>query len=393
MLKNENKYVFEFKAAEQIYSESSVKISVVNTINDLKDFHKVPWIVYHKDPYWVAPFWKELKDLFRSRNPFWSHAESKLFIAYKDNKAVGRVAAIIDYAYCKNIREKIGYFGFFECIKDSEIGLKLLEKAQEWLISKGMSIMQGPINGRVDLGCGFLYEGFDIAPSIIGSYSPKYYNDFSVNFGMKKSRDLLVYYLDLKPSIPEYIKEAAERCKANGVKIRRFNRFRLKKEMNWWVDLMKDIFSEHWGYISVSDEEVKTRFGVKQARWFVDSSLFLVAEIDNKPIAFKWSTPDYNQIFKKLDGKLGIVEIIKFLWYKRRINQGKFNFVGIKKEYRSLGIGSCMNYYTMLEMKKRAYNGAECGWIDEHNTASIRTIEKTGAKLYKKYRVYEKIIS
>ena len=82
----------------------------------------------------------------------------------------------------------------------------------------------------------------------------------------------------------------------------------------------------------------------------------------------------------------------KFVLNKGKINRGRLNFVGIKKEHRGKGIGSCMNYYTMMEMKRRGYTGAECGWIDEQNIASLITIEKTGAKYYKRYRVYEKKI-
>jgi hypothetical protein len=73
----------------------------------------------------------------------------------------------------------------------------------------------------------------------------------------------------------------------------------------------------------------------------------------------------------------------------KKINRGRFNFVGIKKDWQGKSLGSAMNYYTMLEMKQRGYPGAECGWIDEENIASQRTIEKTGAKFYRKYRVYE----
>ena len=392
MPKKAGKYIFESVSPETIDPSSNTKISVITTIKGLKEFFKVPWIVYKDDKYWIAPFWTEFKDFFKGNNPFWTHAETQLFVAYKDNIAVGRVAAFVDHAYCETVGEKVGFFGFFECINDFKIASGLLDTAQRWLASKKMSVMRGPINGRIDIGCGFLYEGFGSTPFILASYSPEYYIDFAKDYGMKKSRDLLVYYMDLKDPIPEYLKDAAKRCEENSVKIRGFNRLRAGKEMKWWVELMKETFSAHWGYIPASDEEVRTRFGVKQARWFVDSGLFLVAEIDNQPIAFKWSTPDYNQVFKQLNGKIGIIGGIKFLLNKSKINRGRLNFVGIKKKYRGQGIGSCMNYYTMLEMKRRGYTGAECGWIDEQNIASLRTIEKTGAKYYKKYRVYEKKI-
>jgi GNAT superfamily N-acetyltransferase len=264
--------------------------------------------------------------------------------------------------------------------------------AEEWLASKEMAIMRGPINGRVDIGCGFLYEGFDSPPSLLSSYSPHYYIKFAEKYGLRKSRDLFVYYIDLSKPIPAYLKEAAKRCEERGIRLRGFNRLRAGREMKWWVKLMKETFSEHWGYVPVSDKEVRTRFGIRHARWFVDSRLFLVAEAENKPIGFKWSTPDYNQVLKKLNGRLGIIGIIKFLLNKHKIDQGKLNLVGIDKRYRRQGIGSYMNYYTLLEMKRRGYKGAECSWYDEKNIASIRTIEKTGAKLYKKFRVYEKEI-
>jgi GNAT superfamily N-acetyltransferase len=386
------KYVFESVSPETIQVSSNLLISSVTTPEDFKVFFRVPWRVYENDVYWVPPLWSEIKDFFKSNNLFWTHAESKLFVAYQEGNAVGRVASVIDYKFVETAGEKVGFFGFFESIRDFNVASALLKVAQEWLESKGMSKMLGPINGRVDVGCGFLYEGFNSPPSILSPYSPRYYIDFVEKYGMKKSRDLLVYYLDLTSPIPEYLKEAAKRCEAKGVKIRGFNRLRAGKEMKWWIKLMKETFSNHWGYVPVSDEEVRTRFGVKQARWFVDSKLFLVAEVDNKPIGFKWSTPDYNQIIKEFNGKIGITGVVKFLLNKHKITQGKFNFVGIDKKYQRQGIASLMNYYTMVEMKRRGYKGAECSWYDEKNIASIRTIEKTGAKLYKKFRVYEKNI-
>ena len=392
VLKKTGKYIFESVSPEIIEISANIKISVVTTKKELKKFYRVPWTVYKDDKNWVAPFWAEIGNFFKSKNPFWTHAETQLYIAYKNNEAVGRIAGFIDEKYCKTAKEKVGFFGFFECINDFKVASALLDISKKWLKSKGMSIMRGPINGRIDVGCGFLYEGFNSQPYILASYSPSYYIDFAKDYGMKKSRDLLVYYMDLKNPIPKYLKDAAEKCEAKGIKLRGFNRIRAGKEIKWWVKLMKDTFSAHWGFIPASDEEVKTRFGVKQARWFVDSGLFLVAEINNEPIAFKWTTPDYNQVFKKMNGKLGIIEGLRFLIYKRKINRGRLNFVGIRKEHRGKGIGSYMNYYTMLEMKRRGYSGAECGWIDEKNIASLRTIEKTGAKYYKRYRVYEKDI-
>ena len=173
-------------------------------------------------------------------------------------------------------------------------------------------------------------------------------------------------------------------------KIRPFNRFRTQKELKWWIKLFLETFADHWGYVPVSAEEVKTRFGVKQLRWFVDPRLFLIAEIKGSPVAYIWSTPDYNQIFQKMNGRLGPFQILLFLFKKQQINTGKLHLIGIKKEFRNQNIGSCLNYKILVEMKNRGYIGAEVGWIDEENTVAHTTIAITGATVYKKHRVFEK---
>jgi len=360
---------------------------------DLKIFYQVPFEIYKSSPYWVAPFWKEISDFFKKKNPFWSHAECILFIAKKNNKVIGRIAAIIDYAYCTAVGENIGYFGFFECIQDFRCADALLRTAQEWLLLKEMKIMRGPIDGRIDVGCGFLYEGFQSPPSLLSSYSPPYYISYVEKFGLKKFHDLFLYYIDLIKPLPKVLEEKARQCSDSGMHVRRFDRLRTRKEMKWWIPLFLETFSDHWGYVPVSTDEVKTRFGVKQLRWFVDPKLFLVAQCQGVPVAYIWSTPDYNQVFQKMNGRLGPFELLRFLLTQRNIAVGKLHFIGIKKEFRNHHIGSLLNYRILAEMKNRGYRGAEVGWIDEHNTVAHTTIAITGAIVYKKHRVFEKDLS
>ena len=161
-----------------------------------------------------------------------------------------------------------------------------------------MTAMRGPIDGRIDIRCGFLHTGFESPPSLLSSYSPMYYISFAEKFDMKKARDQLVYYIDLTKPIPKQLQEKSQQCSASGVKIRHFNRMRTNKELKWWIELFLQTFEDHWEYVPVSAMEVKSRFGIKQLRWFVDARLFLVAELDGSPVAYLWSTPDYNQIFQ-----------------------------------------------------------------------------------------------
>ena len=392
MATNKGKYVFNSEKSESIQISDDVKISTVTTIDNFKIFFDVAKKIYEKNEYWISPFWSEIKGFFKSKELYWTHSETKLFVAYKKDKAVGRIATFIDDSYVAAEKKKVGFFGFFECINDYKIASALFGVAEKWLKSKAMQYMHGPINGRADVGSGFVIEGFNHLPYLLGHYSHPYYVDFVEKYGLRKSKDLVSYEIDLTKPIPPKVKETAERCEAGGIKIRPFNRFKFKSEMDWWLKMFMEEFSDHWGYTDIGLNEVKSRFGIKQLRWILDPGLFLVAEDNGKPIGFRWSFPGYNQIFKDLNGKLGVIGSLKVLLNRHKINRGRFIVMGIKKEYRGRGIGTCMNYHNLVEMKKRGYKTAEYGWIVEDNIASCKAGEKIGGKLYKKYRVYEKKI-
>ena len=374
------------------YFSDDICIESIVILKEFKTFYEFPFNLYKNNRFWVPPFWTEFKGFFKIKNPFWSHAECRLFIAKKKNKVVGRIAAIIDYKFCETVGKNIGYFGFFECIEDFNCAEALLQSAQNWLESKNMTTVRGPIDGRVDVGLGFLYNGFDFLPSLLSSYNPEYYISFAQKFGMKKVRDFIAYYIDLTKPFPNKLKEKSQECIESGIKIRRFNRLYANKELKWWIELFLETFTDHWGFVPVPPIEVKSRFGIKQIRWFVDPKLFLIAEYASSPVAFIWSTPDYNQIFKNLKGRLSPYHLIKILFMRKRINKGKLHFICIKKGFQNRNVGSYLNYETLVEMKRRGYLGAEVGVIDEKNSVAHSTIAKTGAKKYKIYRVFEKNI-
>jgi len=386
------KYAF-MKSNEKIKSNvGNFTIETVANYQNFKTFCDFPLQLYKNNSYWVPPFWKEQKDFFKANNPFWNHSECRLFIAKKNNEILGRIAAIIDHKFCETIGEKIGYFGFFESIQDYDCAKALFQSAENWLSSKNMNKIRGPIDGRVDIGLGFLLNYFDTRASLLSPYTPEYYIKFAEKYNMKKVRDFITYYIDLSKPLPNKLKEKARVCPESGFKIRPFNRIHTQKELKWWIDLFLESFENHWGYVPVSGDEVKSRFGIKQIRCTVDSGLFLVVEYKDKPVAFLWSTPDYNQVFRSLNGQLGPYQLLKFFLMKKQVNAGKLHFIGIQKEFRNKDLASFLNYETLVEMKKRGYISAEIGVIDEKNNIAHTTIAITGAKPYKRFRVFEKNI-
>ena len=386
-------YIFE-KNKESVYKENNVEIISVNDKKNFNEFYKIPWMIYKGDKKWAPPLWSEIDQFFKINNFFWDHTDLIMFIAKKNNKNVGRIAGFIDRKYCEGLKNNIGFFGFFESINDKEIFSLLIHKLEDWFKKNDVKKIMGPINGRVDMGCGFVYKGFNYHPIFPDKYSLKYYIDLFENNNFKKSRDFYNYYIDLTKPMPKTLENEADICRKNfGVKIRRFNRLRSKREIDWWSNFMISTFTNHWGYVPVKTDEIKERYGIKNIRWFVDNKLFLIAEKDKIPIGFSWTFPDYNQIFKNMDGKFNFLKYLKFYFDLNIINQANMNIIGIEKKFHNHSVASLLNFTTITELKRRGYIRAEIGMTDEKNIASQRIIEKTGAKPHKIFRIFEKNIN
>jgi hypothetical protein len=393
MTNSTSAYIFDQQELEQKTFNDDIIIQNVISKSLLHTFYTIAFTIYKNNKYWVPPIWKEIQNFFKKNNPFWKHAEAQLYIATKNKSPVGRIATIIDHNLPTENNKRIGYFGFFESINDPQIAQHLLETAQNRLKTKKIDIMRGPINGRIDQGSGFVTIGYHSIPYLMGTYNPEYYIKFIEQFKLKKSRDLVSYHIDLTQSIPPKMKKTVETTEKQGIKIRPFNRLRFKKDITLWYDLLLEVFSDHYGYTPSSHEEMKKTFGIKELPFIMNPRLFLFAELNGEPIGFRFSLPDYNPILQTLNGKIGLLGIIKFIKQLPTINRGRFIVMGIKKEHQGKGIGTSMNYYTLIEMKRKGYSTAEYGWIDETNTGSRKAGIKMGGIIYKTYRVYEKSIS
>src|SRR6185436_11833788 len=116
---------------------------------------------------------KELLD--REKHPFYANAEAEFFLARRNGRVVGRVAAVVDRAHNGFQGEEAGFFGFFECEDDPEAARALLEQARKWTAARGAKLLRGPVNPSTNYECGMLIEGFDRDPMVMMTWNPPYY--------------------------------------------------------------------------------------------------------------------------------------------------------------------------------------------------------------------------
>ncbi len=159
-------------------------------------FIKLPWKLYNGNNNWVPPLIFDVRNnLDTKKNPFYQHSKLEMWLAEKDGIFSGRIAAIINDNHNILHNDKVGFFGFFECIDDKEVAFALFNAASGYLRENGMEIIRGPVNPSTNDECGLLIEGFDKPPALLMPYNPEFYHSLIENYGFEKAKDLYAYII------------------------------------------------------------------------------------------------------------------------------------------------------------------------------------------------------
>jgi hypothetical protein len=366
-----------------------IQIVEVRNQKDLTTFIRFPWEIYRGDRHWVPPLIKDQLHKLSPDHPFRSHSEMILFLAMKDGKLIGRISGIIDHNYIKVHQEKTGFFGFFESISDYKVAEALFEKVRSWLKGKGMEKMIGPMNPNSNDECGLLIEGFDSPPCLMMTYNLPYYSSLLENAGMKKAMDLYAYLLESSSFLEDRLSRISERLmkKNPRLRIRTVDLRHFDEEVKIVKEISNEAWSPNWGFVPRTEEELDDI--ARNLKPLVVPDLVLFVYWGEEPIGFSVTLPDYNQVLKHLNGKLGPLGLLKFLYYSRRIKTVRVMLLGVKQAFQKRGAESLLYLETFQHGIKKGYLQAECSMILETNFLMRHGIEAMGGKIYKTYRIYE----
>ena len=366
-----------------------LQVEEVKNQQDLMTFIRFPWEIYQGDRYWVPPLIKDLLLKFNPSHPFRSHSEMIFFLAYWGKKVVGRIVGIIDHHYIEFHQEKLGFFGFFESIPDAEVAGTLLSRVADWLKGHGINKMAGPMNPSTNDECGLLVEGFDSSPCLMMPYNPRTYPSLLEGFGLRKKMDLYAYLLETPTFHIARLDRITERLRKREPQlyVRPINLRHFGEELKIVKEIYNQAWSKNWGFVPMTDEELNLT--AKELKPLVVSELILFAYWGKTPIAFSVSLPDYYEVLKHLNGKIGLLGAIKFLYYSKKINKIRVMLLGVKHDFQKKGVEGLLYIETFKRGNKKGYHQAECSWILEENILMQHGIEAMGGTRYKTYRIYE----
>lgn len=368
-------------------------IVIVRSPKQLKAFIDFPHDLYKGDANYVPELFIAQRDLLTpGKHPFHEHSRVQLFLYYKDHVISGRIAAILNNNHNQFNNTTDGFFGFFECINDPQIALALFDSAEQWLQEQGATTIIGPVNPSTNEPCGLLIDGFDKPPLAMMTYNKPYYTALMEGVTLQKKVDLLAYDIPIaqvgdRPVLLE--ERLLTRLRQKQITIRAVNKKDLANEARKVLDIYNAAWDKNLGFVPMTDKE----FGylAKDLKMVLDEQLCLIAEHNGRQVGFALAIPDINQVLIKVRrGRLLPTGIFKLLLGMKKVNRLRVLALGVKEEYRKLGIEACFYAAIIRRANERKMSGGEASWILEHNELMNKGIERINGKVYKRYRIYEK---
>ena len=369
-----------------------VEIRPVAGRADLDRFIKLPWRIYADDPQWVPPLLTEVREVLnREKHPFHQHAEVEYFLAWRGREAVGRVAAIVNRAHNDFHDDHLGFFGFFESINDQAVATGLLARAEDWLRERGRDALQGPMNFSTNeelCSPGVLVDGFDTPPKIMMAHTPAYYGPLLEGAGYHKTKDLLAYWHEGQHTAERLQRALDTMTKRLNLTLRPLNLDDFDNEVERIKEIYNSAWERNWGFVPMTEAEMD--FMARKLKPIVDPRMCIMAEIKGEPIGFALQLPDYNQPIKHMNGRLFPFGVLKFLWYKRKIDSVRVITLGVKPAYRGKGLDGVLIGKIHEVLQPLGIPRGECSWILEDNLPMRNALERMGGWIYKTYRVFDK---
>ena len=368
-----------------------LQVRPVETQAEQKRFIRLPWRTYANDPCWMPPLVMAQEELLGFQpHPFYEKSRSQSFLASRGGTDVGRITAIVNAGHIERYREQRGFFGFFECDDDPAAARALFGAARDWLHAQGMTCIRGPANPSLNYECGLLIEGFDTPPFFMMTHNRPYYAGLVEDNGFHKVEDIFAFFgsMSMLESIDQKLGVMVEGVKERfGVTVRPLDRRRFAEEVRMFLNIYNSSLTGTWGFVPLTAGEVDHM--AASLKHLIVPELALVAEVEGKPIGTVFCLLDYNPRIKAINGRLFPFGFLKLLWNKRGIKRMRAISTNVIPEYQAWGVGLVLHAALVPRLDEWGMDEVEFSWVLESNHLSRRTLERGGALVTKKYRLYQ----
>jgi GNAT superfamily N-acetyltransferase len=379
---------------------SNIRIMPVSTRRDRRTFLLFPWRLYRHDPLWVPPVISERAAIINpKRNDLFQTGEVGLFIAWHGHEPVGTIGLAIDALSNQYRTDPIAVFGFFECINDRAVSTALLDHAIDWTRQRNINILRGPQSFGSSDDPGILIEGRETPRGLLMNWSMPYYQEMLENYGFVTWEDALAY----RATIKDHIDAQGNLILPHDIqRINRYLRRRYDETIcrvrygdikNWDAELetARSVFNHALvnlqGFVPMSKEEWKRM--AESINPLLSPEFVLFMEMHGEPIAFALALPDINMALWHCNGLRFPWNYVQLWWYSRHLPGLSFKIMAMLPEYQGLGLDALIYEHIALAAFRHGYEWVDMSLTGANNPTTNKLTTRIGAKIDKRYRVYD----
>lgn len=367
----------------------------LHTRSHVRRFVDLPYRLYRNHPQWVPPLRMDVELMLnKTKHPFYEHSDAAFFLAVRDGRDVGRIAALENKPFNAYHHTRQAQFYLFECEDDLEAATALFETAINWATARGLDKIVGPKGfGALD-GYGLLVEGFEHRQMMtMMNYNFPYYPRLVEAQGFHKEVDFISCYLNSgKYQLPDRVRSIAERVERRG--ILNVKRFKNKAELKEWAprigEAYNNAFVNNWEYYPLTPREIK--FILDNILVIADPRLIKIITSGDQVVGFLFGFHDVSAALQRAKGRLFPFGLIGLLLELRRTKWVALNGAGILPEFQGRG-GNALLYNEMDKtIREFGFQHADLTQVANTAVQMRNDLVNLGGELYKTHRVYERAI-
>ncbi|MBY6366192.1 GNAT family N-acetyltransferase [Rhodococcoides corynebacterioides] len=384
---------------------SDVEVRPVRTRRDWARFRRVPFLVYRDDPNWIPGDAADVGDVLVSPSAGTrSRITTRAFLAYRDGRPVGRVAAIHDHVFDRRYAASTVFFGYLEAVDDAAVTHALLDAVADWGRARGLTTVAGPMSPSLLWSAGTLVHGNDIPPLVGMPHNPAYYAEHLESWGLVGVKDFHSFFSEDPHTLvqtPRFARkyEMGKRWKArSSVIVRPMDPARFDEDIERVRVLYNTAFAGFWGFTPVDADEMRAL--ADTMRPVLDPEIVLFAELDGQLVGFVMGIPDVNRAaLGAVRSRFGLVRDLHTLlrWRgpggARRRTHVRLDMMFVDPACPDRGVSALLIFELFARIHDRGYHSIEAAPVQTDGGWFRSVLASYPVDPTRTYRIYERVLT